>query len=167
MVQRIADELGVVLGHVTPAAPRGVETQDVGPDVEKVVHVALAGEEFVDQFGTFVRIVRFKEAQRFVVGRNPADGVEVDPAQKDFVIDDGWFLNPGRLPIGREDAVDFVGLRGEGERKAEREREGATLHGNRFRVGWPESVRIGGNAQLDWQVVFGRETHLDLGKVDD
>ena len=110
------------------------EAEDVGPVVEEVAGVAVAGEEGVDEFGAFLGVVGLDEGVALFDGGNAAGDVEVEAADEDVIGGGGIGLEAVFLPVGGEEGVDLGGLwqrGGVGGASAE-EDEGERFHRRRY-----------------------------------
>ena len=106
------------------------EAEDIGPVVEEVAGIAVAGEEGVDEFGAFLGIVGSDEGVAFFEGGDAAGDVEVEAADEDVVGSGGIGLEAVFFPVGSEEGIDLSGLRqggGVGGASAE-EDEGERFH---------------------------------------
>ena len=86
--------VGIESRHALTAADHvALEAQDVGPVVVEVLHVAFTGEESVDQLAALVRFAALEKFGGLLDGRNAADDIEIDTADKDFIACGGIGLN--------------------------------------------------------------------------
>ncbi len=137
--QTLFDPLGVGgAGSVGSVEQDVLVTEDVRPVVEVMLHVAVGGEQGVDQLGAFVRRGVGQEFLGFLECGDAAHGVEVNPAQEDVVA--------GHL-VGREflllqflehQGVDFLGGLGHVERAGGQ--RGKTNGGERQQGGQPRAT---------------------------
>jgi hypothetical protein len=66
----------------------------LGPVASQVPAEIGAGEEFVDQLGTLVRLLAFEETAGSVQGRQSAREIKMDPANKFGIVTPGRKGNP-------------------------------------------------------------------------
>ncbi len=79
--QALLDPLAVRLTADVKRQRVGV-TEHIGPVIEEVAGIAVAGQQFVNQLGTLVRLLRIQEARGLRQRGNRSRDVEINPADE-------------------------------------------------------------------------------------
>ena len=112
LAQRVADIVQISLRREVAADACALRAQDVGPVVEEVVHVAVAGQELVDELRAFVRRLGVQKRGGLLKSRDASGDIKIDTAQERRIIGRLVGLHLRGFPFLGENGVDLARCRG-------------------------------------------------------